>query len=289
MISTLVDLVKKNKNLFIGLAVLTVLIYFDAQDVWAAGSSTSSGNTSVIYKVRTRAVVVIEHVKAIAYIMGGFGLIGLAWGAIFGKLNWKWFGSLAIGLFIMAWMGHTIDYFTGKDRNVAPQFNTTSLEDVCGQADCFGDTLKASPSGGTTQSSDTQTDQPSVDSPTNQNTDNGGANANNGNGGNTGNSGGNDNNGNTGNSGGNDNNGNTGNTGNGGNGNSGNRVNNYECDNLVGNCLGDGNRVNYDKGWCEARSVTCEVCDGTIDTNYGRITNYCTDCEKHGCTNSASD
>ncbi len=86
---------------------------------------------SVIDKVREKAVDVIEHYKPIVYILGGFGLVCVAWAAIFGKMNWKWFANLAIGLFLVAYMGNLIDFFTSNryhgDGAAANQFKTTHM------------------------------------------------------------------------------------------------------------------------------------------------------------------
>ena len=101
-------------------------------------AASSGGSDSVITKIRDVAVNVIEHVKVIAYILGGFGLIGLAWGAIFGKINWKWFGGLSIGLFLISYMGMTIDYFTGKSNHAAKAFKITGID-----ASNFKDTISS--------------------------------------------------------------------------------------------------------------------------------------------------
>lgn len=101
-------------------------------------AASSGGSDSVITKIKGVAVDVIEHVKIIAYILGGFGLIGLAWGAIFGKINWKWFGGLSIGLFLISYMGMTIDYFTGKSNHAANAFKITGIK-----ASNFKDTISS--------------------------------------------------------------------------------------------------------------------------------------------------
>lgn len=143
MINKLQKFYQNHKELLLSLAVIAIFVVLGMSDAWAdSGAENEKGETStVIGKVRERAIVVIEHIKAIAYIMGGFGLIGLAWGAIFGKINWKWFGSLAIGLFIISWMGMTIDYFTrrGDVGIAATAFKTTGPSGVGCTGDCFGD------------------------------------------------------------------------------------------------------------------------------------------------------
>lgn len=129
------------KDLILFVAVFIVFNLLETKDVWAA--------SQIIAEVKEKAANVIEHYKPIVYILGGFGLVCVAWGAIFGKMNWKWFANLAIGLFLVAWMGKLIDYFT-RDPGVGSAqkaFKTTTMSSRGGE---FGDTLtkKASPSSG---------------------------------------------------------------------------------------------------------------------------------------------
>lgn len=153
------DLYKILQDAFLFSLVLVVAYLFGVDDVLAqeaSGGGSSSGSSSVIAQIGQRAAVAIEYIKPIAYILGGFGLIGLAWGAIFGKLNWKWFGSLAIGLFLIAYMGMAIDFFVGsKNRHfsTATKFKTTGIS-----ASHFEDTIKVpgSNSTSTTETTDTE-------------------------------------------------------------------------------------------------------------------------------------
>ena len=46
------------------------------------------------------------------FLVGGFGLVALAFFAVFGKLKWTWFASLAVGLAILAAAGAVIDFAT---------------------------------------------------------------------------------------------------------------------------------------------------------------------------------
>ena len=58
---------------------------------------------------------VFDSVRTITYILGGFGLVGIAYSAIIGKVNWKWFAGLAVGLAILAAAGLIVNYVTGTD------------------------------------------------------------------------------------------------------------------------------------------------------------------------------
>lgn len=64
-------------------------------------------------KAAGKAVRIFNHVKMIIFIVGGFGLVGIAFQAIFGKVKWTWFAGLAVGLAILAAAGSIVNYATG--------------------------------------------------------------------------------------------------------------------------------------------------------------------------------
>lgn len=61
----------------------------------------------------SKALLVFQRVKMIIFIVGGFGLVGIAFQAIFGKVKWAWFAGLAVGLAILAAAGAIVNYATG--------------------------------------------------------------------------------------------------------------------------------------------------------------------------------
>ena len=69
-----------------------------------SGNALADGNT-LMETAQTKAKSVFSSVKTIIFIVGGFGLVGLAFQAIFGKVKWPWFASLAVGLAILAAAG----------------------------------------------------------------------------------------------------------------------------------------------------------------------------------------
>jgi len=79
--------------------------------------------------VEEKGKEVFKAVKNVIFIVGGFGLVGLATAAIFGKVNWKWFSYLAVGLMILAAAGAIIDYAT----------DSGNLNDNSGFGDTLGD------------------------------------------------------------------------------------------------------------------------------------------------------
>ncbi len=89
----------------IAVVALATIVLIDP----AFATSTASG---IFGKAQQKAVGTFENVKNIIFVVGGFGLVGLAFGAIFGRVNWKWFAALAVGLLILAAAGAIVTYST---------------------------------------------------------------------------------------------------------------------------------------------------------------------------------
>lgn len=77
------------------------------------GDATAASGASVMDTARSKAVSVFKAVKTIVFVIGGFGLVALAFQAIFGKVKWPWFAGLAVGLAILAAAGAIVEYATG--------------------------------------------------------------------------------------------------------------------------------------------------------------------------------
>lgn len=73
----------------------------------------SQAQTTAVDSLVKRMVILFQSVRTIIFVIGGFGLIGLAMGAIFGNIDWKWVGALAFGLFIVAIAGSIIETIIG--------------------------------------------------------------------------------------------------------------------------------------------------------------------------------
>lgn len=98
----------------------------------AAPAAGTGGGGSVFTTITDRMLVTFQNSRSVIFIVGGFGLIGLGFAAIFGKVQWKWLAALACGLAIVAVAGQVVDYVTRAD--VSARF-----QEAGGAG--FGDTL----------------------------------------------------------------------------------------------------------------------------------------------------
>ena len=97
------------KKLFILCSLVLVFTLILANGALAAGT----GNETIMSSAADKAIKVFKHVKGIIFVIGGFGLVGIAFQAIFGKIKWSWFAGLAVGLAILAAAGAIVEYATG--------------------------------------------------------------------------------------------------------------------------------------------------------------------------------
>lgn len=109
-----------NKKMFI-FALVALFAIFGFVDMAAA---QATGN-SVMGLAAKKALQTFQAVRTIIYIIGGFGLVGLGFAAIFGKVNWKWFAALAVGLAIIAAAGAIVEYATTS--NVSQSGGASSM------------------------------------------------------------------------------------------------------------------------------------------------------------------
>ena len=82
-----------------------------------AADAFADAGKDLMGTAQTKASNVFQSVKTITFIIGGFGLIGIAYQAIIGKVKWSWFAGLAVGLAILAAAGAVVEYATGDSVN----------------------------------------------------------------------------------------------------------------------------------------------------------------------------
>lgn len=104
--------------------VMLFAISFVAVDAYADGG--------VFSKISDKMLETFKSVRSIIFIVGGFGLVGLGFAAIFGKIKWTWLAALAAGLAIVALAGAVVDFVTQKGGSDSPYEYSTDqgLEDT---------------------------------------------------------------------------------------------------------------------------------------------------------------
>jgi len=70
---------------------------------------------NVFLLIACKATTTLADLRMIAYIISGFGMVALAYAAIFGKMNWKHLANIGIGLFLLSMMTPFIEYFVYSD------------------------------------------------------------------------------------------------------------------------------------------------------------------------------
>ena len=80
-----------------------------------ASAGNLGGSNNVFDTVIERMTTTFKNVRAVIFVIGGFGLVGLGFAAIFGKVRWSWLAALAAGLAIVAIAGAVVDYVTRAD------------------------------------------------------------------------------------------------------------------------------------------------------------------------------
>ncbi len=78
----------------------------------------------------TKLVNLFKNAKMIIFIIGGFGLVALAFQAIFGKIKWAWFAALAFGLAVVAAAGAIVNY--AANTNNATGSGSNGFQDTLG-------------------------------------------------------------------------------------------------------------------------------------------------------------
>ena len=61
----------------------------------------------------------------VVFVIGGFGLVALAFQAIFGKIKWAWFAALAFGLAVVAAAGAIVNYAANTNNAAGSKFSDT--------------------------------------------------------------------------------------------------------------------------------------------------------------------
>lgn len=66
-----------------------------------------------------KLIELFRNAKMVIFVIGGFGLIALAFQAIFGKVKWPWFAALAFGLAVVAAAGAIVNYAANTETKTS--------------------------------------------------------------------------------------------------------------------------------------------------------------------------
>lgn len=109
--------IKKNILSITTMVFLFTLIMIDPS--YAAVSATGS----VFGAAKNKLNQLFQNAKLVVFVIGGFGLIALAFQAIFGKVKWPWFAALGFGLAVVAAAGAVVNYATATNDGSYTDFS----------------------------------------------------------------------------------------------------------------------------------------------------------------------
>jgi type IV secretory pathway VirB2 component (pilin) len=93
----------------------------------------SSASAQVFGALEQKGANAFQAIKNLSFLVGGFGIIGLAVMAYFGRFQFKWLFALVGGLALIASSGTLVKYVT--ESGASEQVSVTETD--------FGDTLTA--------------------------------------------------------------------------------------------------------------------------------------------------
>lgn len=96
--------------LFVAFAAIAVVAFFMPDIALAAEGG------GVFQTLSTKGTTTFTNLRVIMFIVAGFGIIGMAAMAFFGKFDWRWTFSMGGGLIILAAAGGLIYYATHPEE-----------------------------------------------------------------------------------------------------------------------------------------------------------------------------
>ena len=91
--------------------LLSMVFLFTMVMMGDASATVADGtHASVFGTARGKLLNLFRNAKMVVFVIGGFGLIALAFQAVFGKVKWAWFAALAFGLAVVAAAGAIVEY-----------------------------------------------------------------------------------------------------------------------------------------------------------------------------------
>lgn len=86
---------------------------------------TADADATVFGTAADKLVELFTNAKMVIFVIGGFGLIALAFQAIFGKVKWPWFAALAFGLAVLAAASAIVKYAVNNNTAVYGEWGDT--------------------------------------------------------------------------------------------------------------------------------------------------------------------
>ncbi len=75
-------------------------------------------DSGIFSEVREKIIKVLNGLKGVIYIMGGFGLIAFSFAAVFGKISFKHLATISLSLLLVSSMGLFIQYFSNDEQDI---------------------------------------------------------------------------------------------------------------------------------------------------------------------------
>lgn len=122
-----INFINRNKWLIAGLLILLIVLFPDASFA-APGKMTPQKMAGVFQTASSKLINLFVNSKRVLLVVGGFGLIAIAFQAIFGKVKWGWFASLAFGLAVVCAAGAIVKY-AANDDDVAEDAHGNTFND----------------------------------------------------------------------------------------------------------------------------------------------------------------
>ncbi len=110
------------KNNILSITAMVFLFTLVMMDPAMAVTVSTSGQ-SVFATAKSKLNQLFQNAKLVVFVIGGFGLIALAFQAIFGKVKWPWFAALGFGLAVVAAAGAIVNYATATNDGSYTDFS----------------------------------------------------------------------------------------------------------------------------------------------------------------------
>ena len=101
------------------LSILSMTFIFSVAMLGDASAETVFGTAA------GKLVDLFRNAKMVVFVIGGFGLVALAFQAIFGKIKWAWFAALAFGWAVVAAAGAVVNYAANTTGAAGNRFGDT--------------------------------------------------------------------------------------------------------------------------------------------------------------------